>query len=901
MGTYLTGGDTIVGGDFTDTLNFTDSGAGSDDLDHVSGMDYIFMGDVATDVELGTDSLMGVGERVHVFGPDTHALTWDSASADDGVIDMTTGTADDHVTLAGLAYNDSLGGGWMYGSVNGGDGEDWLTYNVSGQSNELDGVTNVEHIVLRTGLLPHLAALTLATATVAGLTALSIDASQVCEANLQLSTTVVTDTEFQFDLTGSASDDSITVYDAVQIASLDGGSGNNDTLTLSAISSADALDGVTNVEKVYLNAAGATEVVTADTLVAEDRTLAFNAAGSCDALTFDGSAESDGMFSVTGTNYADVLTGGAGDDTLVGGDGDDTMVGGAGADSLDGGFDHDVVDYSGSDAGVDVVLNASGNTGGWAEGDILANFEDLVGSDYGDTLEGDSGDNRIDAGTGDDHVYASGGMDELHGDAGADILDFSPVTGTSIQLDISAGDGSGTATGDGVDTTFDGMESFVGSTGDDTVVMGTGTVNVDGGYSYDVLDYSNVGQGVFVEYSSDADSVVGSGRVLIGGDIANGDQTFENVEGFTGTAEDDWMRGYDGTDTFVGGGGDDRLIGGAGCDSLMGESGDDSLSGDAWRWATFENDTADQWSAGYGDTVATEEGDADNFYLQGTDTDGADGVTFLSDDWSGDLGSLLNGILSFDLCLISDGGGTLLGGEDEPIVTVTLYGESEEGPVSAACSFFAVAGQGDWLTYDVSLTTGNFLGLGDVLDNLDGIAITVDWYTGSEVVGLDNVIVEAANTGDYDTVEGGDGDDFIRGGLGAESLAGGHGLDTLDYSAADTGIDITLPGTVSQTSGGDRFVAGSDTISGFESVFTGKGSDTVFGSSGANHLVTDDGDDIISGAGGNDTIEAGAGADDITAQFSNHTVVDGGTSQSAGEEDVDVLYVEGGLLAHSLD
>jgi Ca2+-binding RTX toxin-like protein len=55
-----------------------------------------------------------------------------------------------------------------------------------------------------------------------------------------------------------------------------------------------------------------------------------NAANS-GVLTFTGSAETDGAFTITGGMGNDSITGGAGSDTLNGGTGSDTLIIGAAA------------------------------------------------------------------------------------------------------------------------------------------------------------------------------------------------------------------------------------------------------------------------------------------------------------------------------------------------------------------------------------------------------------------------------------------------------------------------------------------------------------------------------------------------------------------------------------------
>ena len=89
-----------------------------------------------------------------------------------------------------------------------------------------------------------------------------------------------------------------------------------------------------------------------------------------------------GNDTLVGTADADVIDGLAGNDILYGGLGDDRLTGGAGADRLNGGDGLDAADYSGSAAGVTVVLGGAAGVGGDAAGDTLFNIENAVGSAF---------------------------------------------------------------------------------------------------------------------------------------------------------------------------------------------------------------------------------------------------------------------------------------------------------------------------------------------------------------------------------------------------------------------------------------------------------------------------------------------------------------------------------------
>jgi hypothetical protein len=120
------------------------------------------------------------------------------------------------------------------------------------------------------------------------------------------------------------------------------------------------LDNVTNIEIITLGAA-ATSVTTVNNLVTADATLKVNGALATAGITWNGAAETNGFFSITGGTGADVLTGGAMADTIIGGDGADTITGGLGVDSMTGG------------AGVDKYV-------------FVATDESLTDTDYTDVI-----------------------------------------------------------------------------------------------------------------------------------------------------------------------------------------------------------------------------------------------------------------------------------------------------------------------------------------------------------------------------------------------------------------------------------------------------------------------------------------------------------------------------------
>lgn len=107
--------------------------------------------------------------------------------------------------------------------------------------------------------------------------------------------------------------------------------------------------------------------------------------------------EDDAPFTLgqNGVTNIENIIGSSHDDSLRGDGGDNLIEGGDGADYLDGGRnvgdggDNDTVSYENSDRDVTIELNDDENTpgvaiGGHAQGDVIVNFENVIGSqDYG--------------------------------------------------------------------------------------------------------------------------------------------------------------------------------------------------------------------------------------------------------------------------------------------------------------------------------------------------------------------------------------------------------------------------------------------------------------------------------------------------------------------------------------
>ena len=189
------------------------------------------------------------------------------------------------------------------------------------------------------------------------------------------------------------------------------------------------------------------------------RVTTTSSSGSAATTRIDGL---DGIDLICGNEGTDDIDGGPGIDGLLGGPGDDRLDGSESTDLF--GEDRDFAFYSDVPAAVQASLTTGVATGDGT--DTLVNLEAVVGTTFGDTLEGDSSWNYIDGGPGDDSIVAGAGDDTLDGDDGNDALDGGPgndwVSYHYAPAPVNVDLGKGVASGWGSDT-ITGVEGLSGS------------------------------------------------------------------------------------------------------------------------------------------------------------------------------------------------------------------------------------------------------------------------------------------------------------------------------------------------------------------------------------------------------------------------------------------------------
>nr|MDT0251576.1 calcium-binding protein [Endozoicomonas sp.] len=564
------------------------------------------------------------------------------------------------------------------------------------------------------------------------------------------------------------------------------------------------------------------------------------------ALVFNQQHNSDDIRLGAGN---DVVDAGVADDIVNSGGGDDQVKGGPGSDHLDGGTGIDTIDYRGSvnaaiTAGVTVSLVTGTATDGYGDTDTLANFENILGSQFADQLTGDQNNNTISAGDGNDIVNGGDGDDTLLSDAGQDTLDggdgfdtadysaetsaitvnltngsvtngnsadddtlqnieqiiatreSDTLTGNALANTFSAGDGNDTLSGG------DGDDTLLGGSGSDRLIGGDGSDTLNGNDGIDTADYSGQTTGVHVELTSGMASVV---------DQSSATDTLSNIENIIGSSGDDIFSGDANSNHFDGGNGNDTL------DFNRTEIQSGITLSVSDNQVTYNFDGTE-----HSDTFSGIES------LKGT----AHADTLMGDGNA----NTLSGEASDDTLYGRNGDDSLQGGDGVDV----LYGEQDNDTLNG--------GNQDDTLYG---GTGN--------DTLNGDADNDTLY---------------GESGD-DTLNGGQGNDWLFAGAGIDSLDGGDGIDTVDYSTQALAITASLNSGTDTGTATNGNAADDDTLRYIENIVGTQFNDTLTGNDQNNTLTGNAGNDILSGEAGDDELIGGQG-NDILAGGAGADLLQGG-------------------------
>lgn len=590
-----------------------------------------------------------------------------------------------------------------------------------------------------------------------------------------------------------------------------------------------------------------------------------------------------------GSDGADTLIGdaNANGNTLDGGAGNDLLIDGSGGspDIYLGGTGVDAISYANASASVTLAL--SGGTGGDAAGDVYTNIENVIGSSFDDSIEGDTGDNTLYGLAGNDILSGGAGSDVLYGGLGNDLFKASTGAGTHLYYGGDATSGAGT----------------------------------------DTVSYEGISTAVRVNLTAvDGNTNGSTGSV----------ERFFDISNLIGGTNDDTLTGNTNTNTLTGGAGNDTLYGLAGTDSLFGGVGADTLDGGAG--ADILNGGADIDTVTYANSTSGLTIDLVDGGNRGTGD--AAGDTFV--DIEKVLGSAQSDIFfAGNKAINFDGGAgndTVSYASASVAVNVSLTRDANMAtPSTAAVQGTWAAGQtfaniehltgsahNDVLAGNASVNTliggagndvlmGSIGGAGDTLIGDDeagtGVGIDTVSYDGITSLGLIASLSVNSNTGTVsfsgntqvdsligienitggggnDTISGnssanilvgGAGNDTLEGGLGADKLVGGAGIDTASYANAAAGVIASLlsPGANTGAAAGDVYLGDGETSTSIENLLGSAFNDTLTGDAAANTLTGGAGNDTLDGGAGNDILQGGAGNDMLLASVGADTF-DGG-------------------------
>ena len=439
--------------------------AGNDRIDGRAGDDTLVGGD-------GTDVLSG-GSGIDWLEGGNDADTLDGGEQDDSLFGQ---AGDDRLTggggtdlLEGDAGNDTavLAGNladYTFGISELGDGRLRLTNSVTGEVDDFNSIEQLEFADT--------------TAAVADLVAIRIDGT---DADDRLFGSYVADTinagrgadlVVGFDgndvLNGGAGDDTILAGGGND--TLKGGSGND---YLDGGGGDDIIKGGSGFDIAFLNfgsaAAGVNYTLRDGAIVTSNGTKTLTSIEGTD---------------ISGSEFADVFTGGSGFDFLFGDDGDDRLNGMGGNDVLLGHI------------GNDRLNGGNGN-------------DRLDGGDGNDRLIGGNGSDLLDGGDGNDRLIGDGGGDTLTGGAGADRFVFTLASDSTpgapdLIMDFIGKGNPGNAPG-GVRDKIDlsAIDANIGLAGDQSFKLGQEFTG-DAGQAYSSYDEGTDTTSLFLDVNGDA-------------------------------------------------------------------------------------------------------------------------------------------------------------------------------------------------------------------------------------------------------------------------------------------------------------------------------------------------------------------------------------------------------------
>jgi Ca2+-binding RTX toxin-like protein len=604
---------------------------------------------------------------------------------------------------------------------------------------------------------------------------------------------------------------------------------------------------------------------------------------------------------VRGSSYADRLTGTDSGvyESFEGRAGNDTIVGKSGTDRAN---------YQTSPAAVTVNLTTGTASDGWGGTDSLSGIENIRGSDFGDTLVGNDGNNHFDDRAGHDTVMGGAGSDTVLGTAGDDLID----TGSGLDFVIYQNSPSGldvdmrlpssqVKDGFGSTDTLIGVEHLMGSPYGDSVIgpssyqsywhvearAGADTLDGGTGAAFNEVGFGDSPSGVVVQL----DGWVGATGSLPAGytgsalDGYGSIDIFKNFQWIEGSPHNDSLTGDAADNNIDGRGGNDTIDGGAGRDIIEfnqatagihvdlgqqrvfsdGQGGQDTLIG-------IENVDGGAWNDRIigGDDANDVRGNAgSDFILGGPGDDTLDGGTitdlsFYTDGNSLDYGTSPAAVnINLQTGVAQDGFGSTDQIRNFTFVNGSALDDVITGSDATRFEMFQ-GGEGN------DTINGGDLSKGSNRVRYESASGPVTVHLGAGTTsgagGNDTLINinQVRGSAHADVLIGSDRTDYredLEGMAGNDTLDGAGGFDNVSYERSPAAVSVNLGAGTAEDGFGGR-----DTLLNIEGAIGSSYGDTLIGSPATDNLE---------GRIGNDSIFGGDGADNLTGGMGDDTL-DGG-------------------------
>jgi Ca2+-binding RTX toxin-like protein len=473
-----------------------------------------------------------------------------------------------------------------------------------------------------------------------------------------------------------------------------------------------------------------------------------------------GTATGDGLDTLIGIEN---IIGSAFDDTLTGDLNNNILEGSLGINSLNGGAGSDTASYVRAATAVTVSLavTAAQDTVG-AGTDTLTAIENLLGSNFNDTLTGDAANNIIEGGLGNDLISGGTGTDTASY-AGAGIGVSVNLATTVAQNTIGAGSDSLSSIENLLGSQFN--DTLTGSAVNNMFEGGNGNDVINGAVGTDTASYASAAKAVKVSLAlTTAQNTLGAGI-----------DTLSNLENLTGSIYSDILTGNTANNVIDGGFGADNMAGGLGNDTYI----IDSIA-----------DIVTELAGGGTDTIESSftfslvnAANFENLVLAGTSV--IDGI-------GNDLNNSITGNIAANVINGGVGADTMNGGAGNDTYIVDNVGDRITEGTNAGT---------DTVQSSVTYTLAN---------NVENLTLT----------GSANINA-TGNTMSIQTLIGNSGNNVLTGGMARDLLTGNAGSDTFDYNAVNevSVFNFTNANTNNRTNAIDNtleritdFVVGTDKI-----------------------------------------------------------------------------------------